>query len=779
LDKLIDTLVKKRGCVHYKINQKGTYIIFGEICINNKLLLHSDGITHFKSLFIEFMMKHYGIIISTEDIKYTKSMKRTDLYYFTIPKYYCSCIKIKEIMHKFSLNCANNELLLNINTTMYNCVFLQYPNQLINNMKGTEYKIIVGSMLDFIVENIPKKSTNIDYYKYNNNYNSSNLKKRLKRPNNTLNNDFMTLSFNDDVNTVNCSNITLIDKKINILNEAKKLYDLGLTVTSVLLKENNKGKKFMAEKPHVFNNINRENCLDTIKNDHNCLVLMTGIRSNVMTIDIDNKCKDDVKNGLDYWNKLIDKHGDIQTWNERTGNDGLHYHFKYDDRTKNFKTKSDVIIKGQKYSIDVRNEKGLVYIPPTYYDSKDCKKNYAWINTPYDTPLATMPDWLYNELYDKDNIICTIVPLNKQVVNKKVVTKKIMVKQSDEDILNDNKIYHNLEKYPTQYVKNILSSEAHQYKFKKILKDIVMHLNKNRNLNYGEWVELGMLLVKFGDYGIQLWKLFSKQCNDYCESEIDKKFHTFSLDSGLFLPNIMKWLRYDNRHYYVYFYQKHRKILNKFCKYNDNIVSIFRGSQYDMAKFFCENSEGKFIFSGKSKKWFMWDVSNSCWNNATKNQIILEITKEFDSILRLKIVEVTLLGLIDEIHQLTNLLKKITSVYNITNILTLCEPLLQDEYFEDCLDYCPHTVNFKNGLVDLKTGKFRPRLYSDKVCKFLPFDYNSNCNNDLKKKIIKIVSNISNDDDKLIEFNLNWLGYCLTGDTSRQKVFVYCWPYRF
>jgi phage/plasmid-associated DNA primase len=60
-------------------------------------------------------------------------------------------------------------------------------------------------------------------------------------------------------------------------------------------------------------------------------------------------------------------------------------------------------------------------------------------------------------------------------------------------------------------------------------------------------------------------------------------------------------------------------------------------------------------------------------------------------------------------------------------------------------------------------------LYSDKVSKFLPFDYDDKCNNQIKNKIKNIISNISNNDDELIEFNLNWLGYCLTGETDMQK----------
>ena len=84
------------------------------------------------------------------------------------------------------------------------------------------------------------------------------------------------------------------------------------------------------------------------------------------------------------------------------------------------------------------------------------------------------------------------------------------------------------------------------------------------------------------------------------------------------------------------------------------------------------------------------------------------------------------------------------------------------------MDANKSTVNFKNGILCLKTGKFRERTYKDYVSKCLNYKYSENENSEIHKKIYALLKKICNDNESMVEDNLKWLGYCLTGETKQQ-----------
>ena len=70
--------------------------------------------------------------------------------------------------------------------------------------------------------------------------------------------------------------------------------------------------------------------------------------------------------------------------------------FVYDKNTKIYKNKSNITVGKCKYSIDIRNDSGLIYAPPTKYNSCENElKEYKWISSPFNTELMNMPKWLY------------------------------------------------------------------------------------------------------------------------------------------------------------------------------------------------------------------------------------------------------------------------------------------------------------------------------------------------------------------------------------------------
>lgn len=85
------------------------------------------------------------------------------------------------------------------------------------------------------------------------------------------------------------------------------------------------------------------------------------------------------------------------------------------------------------------------------------------------------------------------------------------------------------------------------------------------------------------------------------------------------------------------------------------------------------------------------------------------------------------------------------------------------------LDTNRHVMNFKNGLVCLKTGEFRPRVKEDYCSMCLPYDYHKDEDKVVHTDIKRIIKEICNDDDNHTDSILNWFGYCLTGCVDAQK----------
>jgi hypothetical protein len=283
------------------------------------------------------------------------------------------------------------------------------------------------------------------------------------------------------------------NKKLNLY--IKKLCLLKIVFSNCRLDEkiiNNKTKKIMSGRSGGFyDSVMLENCIGTLKKEYNCFILFTGVRSGVIGFDIDDKTDGNTKNGLNFWNIIINEHGDINTWKSITGNNGLHYYFKYDDRTKLLKNKSKIKMNGEEYSIDIRNEKGLMFEYPTSYKSvlDGSTKVYEWVNSPMKTELQEMPDWLYNLINCKDNMVS-----NKNVIDRRSIKQPKKKVQKEITITNNvNNRHHN---------------NSIRYEEFKLLKNLLGGLDHDKSKQYGQWLDIGIILFNETNGsidGLELW----------------------------------------------------------------------------------------------------------------------------------------------------------------------------------------------------------------------------------------------------------------------------------
>ena len=128
--------------------------------------------------------------------------------------------------------------------------------------------------------------------------------------------------------------------------------------------------------------------------------------------------------------------------------------------------------------------------------------------------------------------------------------------------------------------------------------------------------------------------------------------------------------------------------------------------------------------------------------------------------------------------RLTSLIKQIGNKGFYDNVSKVSAMKIYDKKFMSKLDSSKHTICFKNGTVNLKTGEFQKRTEKDYFARCLDYDYiEDNKDKELslkneqlrQKKIKNIFKKVCNDSDEETEFTLRFLSYCLTGETREQK----------
>jgi len=165
----LEKILLKNNNYHCRIQKNNYYIFFGD-CDYYK---DNDPIKFF-GLLISFLDNYYNIKITLDNISYTINKSKLGSYHYSIPKYYASTNKLKEIhenffnYHKdiFSYYDSNKKLNKVVDSGIYKDGWFRYPNQTKEGKENTEHLIDKGIIQDFIVEYIPKNSICIDNYKY-------------------------------------------------------------------------------------------------------------------------------------------------------------------------------------------------------------------------------------------------------------------------------------------------------------------------------------------------------------------------------------------------------------------------------------------------------------------------------------------------------------------------------------------------------------------------------------------------------------------------------------
>lgn len=149
-DECCKLLLTNKG-YHLRIKKGNNYTFFGDL----------DNIPFDIDVFmvdmINFMKEDYDLEIVIGDFSYTANDSKKGSHHYSIPKYYASVEKLKEIHDNFNKRYGTKYICDKgkcVDTSIYSDKWWRLPNQLKQSVPNTEHIIKKGIMADFIVEYI-------------------------------------------------------------------------------------------------------------------------------------------------------------------------------------------------------------------------------------------------------------------------------------------------------------------------------------------------------------------------------------------------------------------------------------------------------------------------------------------------------------------------------------------------------------------------------------------------------------------------------------------------
>jgi hypothetical protein len=276
--------------------------------------------------------------------------------------------------------------------------------------------------------------------------------------------------------------------------------------------------------------------------DHNGVYIITGNRSNITVIDIDDLTIPEAK-------QISVLCEDCSNYKIKTKK-GLHYYFKYEKDL-------DATITRKKLGFDMRGNGGMILCPPSNYLNENQK----------------IFKYEFNERPEKDE---DINPMSNEL--KKYI--RDILNKPLQDIKKIKQIKMDINKDKNEdFIK--LNDKLDDLVMKKLLDN----LNIGRAIDYDNWLYVGWCLYNSG-YDILYWDYFSKRSGDY-NYENNLKYYN-KLFNGvantgelLTVSTLWYWLKKDNSE--VFDELQNEILLKKYSEQNmDNIL------EFDMEKEFSD-----------------------------------------------------------------------------------------------------------------------------------------------------------------------------------------------
>ena len=233
--------------------------------------------------------------------------------------------------------------------------------------------------------------------------------------------------------------------------------------------------------------------------------------------------------------------------------------------------------------------------------------------------------------------------------------------------------------------------------------------------------------------------------------------------------------------------QKHAELeqpLKELLKIEDNLfISIkdLEQGSFDVCRVIKSTIER--VLKYCNDKWIVFNKHTGLWSVIKEPSFYIQevIRKYIDSSLLFYMKKIETIEDEKEQDLLRKKVKQYTEYYNkvskkgfVAECRDILKSTIMDNEFSNKLDSIKYKLAFKNGVLDLKTMKFRNKIeYDDYITDTLPHQYTGERQNDNEKYVLEQIKKICNYNDKHLEYYLSVLGYSLLGDAEKEKAIYY------
>jgi phage/plasmid-associated DNA primase len=321
-------------------------------------------------------------------------------------------------------------------------------------------------------------------------------------------------------------------------------------------------------------------------------------------------------------------------------------------------------------------------------------------------------------------------------IDKMNIIKEEDVKQQKQE-QNNEKLEHIIENLYNETEKELYN----------LLVDIINKLNINRADDYELWRNVGFSLKSFEFETVDIWLLFSQRNkNKYNKNECLKVWKTFKSEGRIYnFFSLLKWLREDDEKEYHNIYKNYKNLIEKeeFYKQKPKMVDFFINNHFLSVKS---------ILNTKEHIIYIFDKKLNIYKKINIDELISEMY-------------IFLCEFFENFNQIEDYAQYIEDYY-LSSVAKQIKYKTKDNDFIYKLDTNREVLNFKNGILNLKTGEFRERTVLDFYSIYEDYDYNPIINENITKDIYNDFLKICNDDNDLLDDYLNFFGCAITGEMN-------------
>jgi hypothetical protein len=562
---------------------------------------------------------------------------------------------------------------------------------------------------------------------------------------------------------------------------------VGFTFVEMRTKiENGEKKKDAVGYPPSWSKITKENYLSSINPAHKGFAFRTGNPSGITVIDCDT---------VTSYEGIIRDFPELKECLTVKTNKGFHIYCKYTPQPKNneesFHSYPD---------IDIRNDGGIIFAPPTTYNFFGTKTGYKFVNKK--APLLELPKKLLSDLKDKSKTTRVI-----DLKDKSGATRIIRVKS--EEPKNES------IKFAEQIDLEVRADE---------LRQLICSLPEDYLKDGDTWRKVGAIVHhELGDnqFAKQLFLEISKRSPTHRDkvkmSDVEKVWRFFSSNKEKIVtiasiyhnarahgilqqaleegpqqehqqgpqqepqgpqqepqegPQEEPQLEHQEPQQEP---QKEPKDVFDFEKDDINHTTLAR---YFVICYGADFVQTKSI-DGKSTALFHWSDIGKVWepNIQAKQHMLRMIGDEF--FFKLQSQAASLKGgqRLSVFTQLPRQLQCRTNKEKIQAEIITQMPISEVDFDTNAAQY--DNLQFRNGVLMLNKvvlaadntikcdGAFRPRIKEDKITQFLDWDFGPAEEENLA--FVKEIFRQIQPEAEQLQFQLDWLAYCLTGHTGAQR----------